>query len=246
MTSKNIWIIGASSGIGAALARQLAKRGHKIALSARRAGALEELKEQLNGDGHLAIPVDAGDLQNIEDGFDILKSKWNHVDSVIFMAGLYTPSAIIDIDMTEAQKIMQVNFMGAMYTVKTVLPALLEQGMGQIALCSSVAGYRGLPNSQPYGASKAAMINYTESLRAEHGKTLDIKMINPGFVETRLTDKNNFKMPMRITPEKAAVYIAKGLEKSSFDIHFPKKFTYLVKLLAALPAWLYFKIMTQG
>ncbi len=243
-TSQKIWIIGASSGIGAALAKELAKRGHKIALSARRDEPLSDLKEIMpNRDDHLVMPVDASHAKKIQKCYSEIKDEWGEIDRVIYMAGLYTPNAIADMELDTAEKIIQVNLMGALYTVDTVLKSFLEKKSGQIALCASVAGYRGLPNSQPYGASKAGLINYAESLRAEYGKIIDIKMINPGFVETRLTDKNDFKMPMKITSEKAAIYIADGLETKSFDIHFPKRFTFFVKLLSLLPNWLYFPII---
>ena len=123
------------------------------------------------------------------------------------------------------------------------LPILRSQGYGQLVLCGSVAGYRGLPNGQPYSATKAALINLAESLRAEE-RVLDIKVINPGFVRTALTDKNTFKMPMRIEPEEAARIIAEKLQTNCFEIHFPKRFTFFAKLIALLPAWLYFRCLS--
>ena len=129
--------------------------------------------------------------------------------------------------------------------IETVLPLLLAQGGGQITLCASVAGYRGLPKSQPYGATKAGLINIAESLAAEVPKQIDVRVINPGFVESRLTDKNDFKMPMRISPEKAAKAIADGLNKPGFEIHFPKAFTRIMKLLSYLPNSLYFALMRR-
>lgn len=240
---KNIWIIGASSGIGKALAIELGKRGHSLALSARRADPLSDIVVTLPKANHLVIPLDVADQKTIEKGLEDIQSQWQKIDSVIFMAGLYTPMALAEIDIQKTQQIIDINLMGAYRVLNVILPILKKHGHGQIALCASVSGYRGLPNAQPYGSTKAAMINLAESLRAEEGNMLDIKVINPGFVKTRLTDKNDFDMPMRITPEKAAIYIAKGLEKSGFDIHFPKRFTLIVKTLTFLPSWLYFKIV---
>jgi short-subunit dehydrogenase len=131
---------------------------------------------------------------------------------------------------------------GAFNAVHAVLPILKSQAHGQFVLCGSVAGYCGLPNGQPYSATKAGVINLAESLRAEEGH-LDIKVINPGFVRTPLTDKNNFKMPMMIEPEEAAKIIVKGLQSKKFEIHFPKRFTFLMKILSVLPDFLYFKII---
>jgi len=157
------------------------------------------------------------------------------------MAALYDPSPLSKMDIATTRKMVDVNLMGMFNVVHAVLPLLTKQGFGQLALCGSVAGYRGLPNGQPYSATKAAVINLAETLRLEHPE-LDVRLISPGFVRTPLTDKNDFDMPMMIEPDVAAKALADGLLASGFEIHFPKKFTFLLKLLRVLPNAVYFKL----
>jgi NADP-dependent 3-hydroxy acid dehydrogenase YdfG len=237
------WILGASSGIGAALARELASRGERVCVSARNAEALAALVASLPGTGHLALPVDVSDAGALKAASDSIWRDGGRIDRVIFMAGLYTPMELAALDLAETERIVKVNLLGAFYLVAAVLPHLTAQGNGQLALCASVAGYRGLPGGQPYGATKAGLINLAESLRAEQGKILDIRVINPGFVESRLTEKNTFRMPMQISAEQAATAIANGLHGRAFEIHFPKGFTLIMKLLRLLPSWLYFRVV---
>lgn len=240
---KHVWIIGASSGIGRALAIELAHRGAVLALSARSVEKLEALNEELEG-RHIVCPVDASDLASVQKCLASVQKSFSHIDSVINLAALYDPGRLDDLDIKRTRTLVDVNVMGMFNLIDTILPVLKNQGRGQCALCGSVAGFKGLPNGQPYSATKAAVINLAETLKAENAD-LDIKIINPGFVRTPLTDKNDFDMPMMIEPEEAAKAIADGLLKKSFEIHFPKKFTYMVKALKFLPAPLYFKIARQ-
>lgn len=239
---KYTWIIGASEGIGAALAHSLAEKGEVLCLSARSEVGLQEVQKTLSGDGHIVMPFDAANRQALAKAHEDIRAAWPRIDRVIFMAGLYTPTSFGQIDLDEAEKIITVNLTSVFYLVETILSKMQAQGSGQIAICGSVAGYVGLPNSQPYGASKAGLINLVESLRAEVGDVLDIKLINPGFVETRLTDKNDFDMPSRITATEAGEIIARELDTKKFEIHFPKRFTYLMKIISNLPYWLYFHV----
>lgn len=240
---KNIWIIGASSGIGYALAKELSQRGARLLLSARSTDKLEGLKSELRKD-HLAYPLDISDIQNTQQASETAQKELGHIDSIIVLAALYEPARLDDMDIEKTRRIVDVNLMGTFNIIHTALPVLLSQGYGQLALCGSVAGFRGLPNGQPYSATKAAIINLAESLKAENPH-LDIKLINPGFVRTPLTDKNNFDMPMMIEPEEAAKAIAEGLLRKNFEIHFPKKFTFWMNLLRLMPNSLYFKITPQ-
>ena len=144
------------------------------------------------------------------------------------------------------RKIIETNLLSVFNILEVVVPVLRSQNQrSQLAICASAAGYVGLPGSQPYGSSKAGLIHLVESLKAEYGKSIDIKLINPGFVESRLTDKNEFYMPFRITAEKAAKRISSGLNSRKFEIHFPKRFTYLMKLVAFLPYSIYFFFFRQ-
>ena len=239
---KHIWIIGAGSGIGRALAGELSRRGATLALSSRGTAALESLRHEL-GDRHVVCPLDVTDLDAVIRAAAAIAAGFPSLDSVIFMAGAYRPMAPDKMDMAVAHGIIDTNFKGALNTVHAVLPVFARQRTGQIALCGSVAGYRGLPNSQPYSATKAAVINFAESLRADRSLSyIDVKLICPGFVRTPMTDKNSFAMPMMIEPEEAARAIANGLQSRSFEIHFPKRMTLIMKLLKIMPSPLYFRL----
>ncbi|HTK85748.1 MAG TPA: SDR family NAD(P)-dependent oxidoreductase [Patescibacteria group bacterium] len=239
-----IWIIGASSGIGRALAKELAARGAIIVLSARDSVALIDLKAEL-GVQHAVFPLDVTDDESVADVAETVTDS-GRIDSVIFMAGQYKPGAVAEMDLDTAHMIVEVNLNGALNVVNAILPRMIEQKAGQIALCGSVAGYCGLPRGQPYSATKAALINFAESLRTEvAGSGIDVKIINPGFVHTPMTDQNDFKMPMVIETDEAARAIADGLTRSAFEIHFPKRFTFLMKVLRLLPAALYFPLAAR-
>ena len=239
-----VWIIGASSGIGRATAIELAAQGAILALSARSEDKLNALQAEL-GEQHLVLPLDVTDAQAVVNTLARVQATFPRLDRVIFMAAIYDPTPFTQLEITAVQQMITINLIGAVNLVHAVLPVLRQQGAGQLVLCGSVAGYRGLPNSQPYSATKAALINLAESLRAAE-RALDIKVINPGFVRTALTDKNDFNMPMIIDVEQAAKTIAKELLTKRFEIHFPKRFTYLMKLLALLPAWAYFGVVSKS
>jgi short-subunit dehydrogenase len=237
---QHIWIIGASSGIGKALAVELAAQGAVLALSARSKNGLDALNKNLGGRHHV-FPMDISDTNAVMKTAQAIQTVFPNLDSVISMAAIYNPTTLDNLDMAETRKIVDVNLNGAFNIVYATLPIFKAQQSGQLALCGSVAGYRGLPGGQPYSATKAAVINLAESLKAENPH-LDIKIINPGFVRTPLTDKNNFKMPMMIEPEEAAKAIANGLRSKCFEIHFPKRFTYIMKLVRFLPYVPYFAL----
>lgn len=230
-----VWIIGASSGIGAALACELAGRGAVLALSARSHDKLEQLQQSL-GKAHKVFPLDVTDNVAVQGAADKVKAAFGHIDRIVFLAAAYTPMKIDTLDLAATQDIIAINLMGAFNLVQAALPLLKAQGnKGQLALCGSVAGYIGLPGGQPYSATKAAIINLAETLRAECGDVIDIRLISPGFVRTPLTDKNNFQMPLMIETEQAGTEIADGLLSRRFEIHFPPKFTAILKILQLLP-----------
>lgn len=230
-----VWIIGASSGIGCALARELSARGAILALSARRKDELEKLNDEL-GNRHKVFVLDSSDAAMTLRTAQAIRAGFGRIDRVIFLAAAYAPMKLDALDIVATKGIVDINLAGAFNLVHAVLPILKTQKPhGQLALCGSVAGYIGLPGGQPYSATKAAIINLAESLHAECKDSIDIKLINPGFVRTALTDKNNFKMPAMIEPEQAAKDIAEGLLSRRFEIHFPKRFTFFLKLLRLLP-----------
>jgi short-subunit dehydrogenase len=231
---ENIWIIGASSGIGKELAIQLDSLGANLILSARSENKLNNLNKDLN-DKHKVYPLDVGDVDEVKKTISKIKRLKSNLDRVIFLPALYNPASIEDMDLKFMSQLVDVNLKSVFYTVNLLLPLFKKQKSGQIAICGSVAGYTGLANGQPYSATKAAVINLTETLYLESPDYLDIKLISPGFVETPMTDKNNFKMPMIITPKKTAGYIIKGLNRNRFEIDFPKTFTFLLKIVSILP-----------
>ena len=235
---KKIWIIGASSGIGAALADELSRRGANLILSARRKDELERISSKFSRPATIA-PADVSDAQSLKD----LAQTHGPFDSVIFLAALYNPGLVENMNIDESSLMVDINIKGALNTIDAVYPGMRQAQKGQIVFCGSVAGYCGLPNSQPYSLTKAAIISLAQSLHVEAERhNIDIKLISPGFVRTPLTDKNDFDMPMIIEPEEAARIIADGLTASTFEIHFPRKFTWIVKFLSALPYPFFFKI----
>jgi short-subunit dehydrogenase len=171
-----------------------------------------------------------------------LRNTWGIPDMVIYNAGAYDPMPATAFDLARVEQMIDVNLMGAVRVLHQIVEDM-QATRGTIALVGSVAGYRGLPKAMGYGLSKAALIHLAENLRQDAGKDgLRVQIINPGFVKTRLTEKNEFAMPCCITAEEAARYMVRGLEKGIYEIHFPKRFTLLLKLLGLLPARLYFWI----
>jgi short-subunit dehydrogenase len=238
---KHVWIIGAGSGIGRALALELSRRGARLSLSGRNAERLDAVNQEAGG-AHFIAPFDAADPAATVTAFAAVRQQ-GEIDALIFLAGQYQPMRLDTLDLAACRDIVITNLLGPLNTIGTVLPTFLQRKAGQIALCASVAGYRGLPAGQPYGATKAGLINLTESLRAEtRGTGVDVRLIDPGFVRTPMTDKNSFHMPMMIEPEEAALAIANGLLSHAFEIHFPRRFTWMMKVLQCLPYWLYFKL----
>jgi short-subunit dehydrogenase len=230
-----VWIIGASSGIGLALAHELSDRGATLALSARRKDELENLKIKL-GERHKVFTLDVTDAGIMMRTAHAIRAAFGRIDRIIFLAAAYAPMKMEAIDITISHKIIDINIAGAFNLIHASIPIMKEQKTcSQIALCGSVAGYIGLPGGQPYSATKAAIANLAESLYSECQGFIDVKLISPGFVRTSLTDKNDFAMPMIIEPQQAARAIADGLLSEAFEIHFPKKFTILMKILRLLP-----------
>ena len=241
--AQKIWIIGASSGIGRALAFELASRGATLALSGRSESKLHTLNNELGGKHHV-FSLDVRDVDGFQETAQSIQKIFSRLDRVIFMAAVYEPERLEQMDIKAAHQMVDINLKGALNAIYAVLPVFQSQINGQLVLCGSVAGYRGLPNGQPYCATKAAIISLAETLYIENPE-LDIKVINPGFVRTPLTDKNDFKMPMMIEPQQAAIAIAKGLKSRKSEIHFPKKFTYIMKFIKLLPAFLYLRLVRR-
>jgi len=242
---KNIWITGASSGIGKALTLKFAEEGWQVAISARRENLLNELSE-LNKNIS-SFPLDVNNKDKCKETFEQIIKKYQNIDICFFSTGTWDPKKEKDIDIEQIEHVMKVNFFGTLNCIKTVEQYFKDKKSGHISIVSSVAGYRGLPNSTGYGASKAALNNLAESLYFDFGRqNVRVSLVSPGFIKTPMTDKNEFKMPFLKTPEFAAEKIYNGLVNgSSFEIDFPKELTLILKLLKILPNRLYLYIIKK-
>lgn len=242
-TTKTAWLVGASEGIGAALAPRLAAECGHVVISARNEEKLRLLAAQLPAGRVTVAALDITDTQSVRAAWEQMRQSDRIPDMVIYNAGTYAPMAATAFDLAKAEQMMDVNFHGALRVLSMVLPAFIARDSGHIALVGSVAGYRGLPGAIGYGASKAALIHLAENLKADLAATIKVQIINPGFVKTRLTDMNDFPMPCIISPEQAADFMMKGLKGDAFEIHFPKRFSLMLKFLSLLPNGLYFRLL---
>ncbi len=238
---RTAWLVGASTGIGRALASALHARGARVVVSARKAEALNAFVAE--HPGALALPMDVTDLPGVKAATQQILSQGN-LDCMVYCAGHYREMTATAFDLPDMLRHSQINYEGALHLLDAVLPHFLARSKvgstgsfnGHISLISSVAGYRGLPKSLAYGPTKAALINLAETLYLDlHEQGIGVSLINPGFVDTPLTEQNKFTMPALISTEEAALEILRGWEKGEFEIHFPKRFTYVMKLLQLLP-----------
>mgnify|MGYP001332061374 FL=1 len=243
---KIIWITGASSGIGKALAIKFAEKGWTVAASARRENLLEDLNK-FNPNIY-SFPLDVTEIENCKLIANKIIEKFGGIDICVFGTGMHDPKSEKRFNLNKIREIMEVNYFGTMNSINSIYEYFSEKKNGQISIISSVAGYRGLPAAGAYCASKAALTSYAESLNFDMKmKNVRVSLISPGFIKTPMTDQNDFPMPMIKSPEFAANEIFKGLtEKKSFEIHFPKAFTYFLKFLQILPSSIYFKLVSKG
>ena len=248
--NKVLWITGAGKGIGRAVALKYASEGWVVAVSSRTEKDLLKLKDESkflsNTDLIHCFPMDITSKESYQETYNIIKSQFSIPTQIIFNAGTHLPSPIQKFSSKLHQNLIDINYIGTVYGIETVLPDLLSKNNGHIGIVASVAGYRGLPKSSAYGASKAALINLCESLNIElDNKNIFISLINPGFVKTPLTDKNKFPMPFLISADEAASKIYKGMEDKKFEITFPRFFVFLLKFLRVIPYSMYFKIIKK-
>ena len=243
---KNIWITGASSGIGKALAIKFANEGWQVAASARRESLLKELSNQYTN--IQSFPLDVTDSDKCKSVFKDILEKFENIEICVFGTGIYDKKSEKKFNLEKIKKIMEVNFFGTMNSINSVYDYFGQRKVGQISIISSVAGYRGLPAAGAYCASKSALTSFAESLHFEmKRKNVRVSLISPGFIKTPMTDQNDFPMPMIKSPEFAADQIYNGLiKKSGFEIHFPKVFTFFMKFLRILPNIFYFKFLEKG
>ena len=225
MTKKTIWITGGSTGIGRALAIKFAKKGWNVAVSARRVELLSELSNSYENIS--AFPLDVTDKFKCKEVFSEIKNKFENID------------------IEQMENVFKINFFGTVNSIKAVEKYFRDKKDGIITIVSSIAGYRGLPNSTGYGPSKSALNNLAESLYFDFKRSnVRICLVSPGFIKTPMTDKNDFKMPFLKTTEYAAEKIYDGLiNKNTFEIHFPKALTITLKILSFLPSKIYFGLV---
>jgi short-subunit dehydrogenase len=235
---KTVWLVGASSGIGQATAHALHEAGAKVVVSARNGAALEAFVAA--HPGAQALVLDASDAVAVKIAAQSLLAQ-GPLDLMMYCAGYYREQRATGFDLADMLRHQQVNYVGALYVLDAVLPAMLQRGSGHLSLVGSVAGYRGLPQSLAYGPTKAALINLAETLYLDlQASGVGVSLVNPGFVETPLTAGNQFSMPALISPAQAATEILAGWARGQFEIHFPKRFTLWMKTLRVLPYALYF------
>jgi NAD(P)-dependent dehydrogenase (short-subunit alcohol dehydrogenase family) len=246
MAERVVWIVGASSGIGRALALRMARDGWRVAASARSVEALEALAQDSQGwiSAHLLDVTDEAAVAGVA------ATVWRDVgaiDLAVFAAGRHIPVDAAAFEVEPFRQLVEINFMGVVYGLAGVVPRMVERGVGHIAVVSSIAGYRGLPTASAYGATKAALNNMTEALKFDlEPKGIKVQLVCPGFVRTPMTDKNPFPMPFLMEPEDAAEAFYRGLQGSVFEINFPRRFTFMMNLLCALPHRLYMAVTRWG
>jgi len=237
-TGRSVWLIGASSGIGRATAHALHALGARVVVSARSAEGLQAFVD--SHPGATAVVLDVQQTDAVQEAARYVQ-RHQGLDVVIYCAGYYKAQRATRFDLSDMLVHQDINYVGALRVLDAVLPALLHQGFGHLSVLSSVAGYRGLPQSLAYGPTKAALINLTETLYLDLApKGIGVSLVNPGFVETPLTAQNEFHMPALLTPEQAASAMLRGWAKGAFEIHYPKRFTWWLKLLRVLPYRWYF------
>jgi NAD(P)-dependent dehydrogenase (short-subunit alcohol dehydrogenase family) len=237
---RTVWLVGASTGIGRATASALHAAGARVVVSARQAELLGAFVAE--HPGSVALPLDVMDVT----GLHAAVARVGQVDLCVYCAGYYRPMSATAFDLAEAKRHLDINYVGALNLLDALLPRLQRQRGGHVSLISSVAGYRGLPKALAYGPSKAALSHLAEALYLDlHPLGIGVSVIHPGFVKTPMTAQNDFHMPAEISPEQAAQAMLAGWAAGRFEIHFPKRFTWLMKALRLLGDGAYFSLVSR-
>ncbi|MEM6477510.1 MAG: SDR family NAD(P)-dependent oxidoreductase [Pseudomonadota bacterium] len=236
---KRYWLVGASEGLGRALALTMARAGAEVIVSARSKDRLDALVSEM-GSGQ-AVPCDVTDQASV----DAAVKDIGEVDGIVYLAGVYWPMSSKKWDAEKATQMVEINMMGAFRTIGAVMPQMLERDSGHIVITGSLSGFRGLPKTVGYGASKAAVMYLAEGMYADLKTTgIDVQVINPGFIKTRLTDKNNFRMPFIMEPEAAADAFFDHMKLGGFKKSFPRVFSWLFRVSQFWPDWLYYRVFS--
>lgn len=245
-SGKRVWLTGATSGIGRALAYRLHELGAEVIVTARRETLLRDLQTELDQDRCHVFAGDVTDLDSMKRIAAEITATIGSIDIAIPNAGTHVFTVPEKFDSQEYLGLMNINFGGMLHCIEAVLPEMMKEGRGIIAPIASLAGYRGLPRAGAYGASKAAMIHFLESIRFHlQPLGIGIVIVNPGFVKTPLTDKNDFRMPFLVSAEYAAREICKGIMRGKREVAFPYLFSRILKLCRMLPAPLYERIINK-
>jgi len=235
---KTYWLIGASEGLGAALARQMSRAGVQLILSARSEDALTRLAVDLPGPARV-LPLDVTD----SDAVTRAAAEAGEIDGMVYLAGAYWPFGAKGWNAEQAETMGEVNFLGSLRAVGAILPGMQARGRGHVVLTGSLTAYGGLPGAAPYVATKAGIMALAESLRCDLRRTdIDVQLLNPGYIRTRLTAKNDFAMPGMMEPEDAARICFEHMNSDSFSRAFPTWFSFLFRGARFLPGWLYFRL----
>lgn len=238
---KRYWLVGASEGLGLALARQISAAGAEVILSARSAAGLEQAVAQMPGRAR-AVAVDVADSASVAKAAEAV----GEVDGVVFLAGVYWPMKAQDWNAEQVEAMCNVNFTGCARVIGAALPSMVARGAGHIVLTGSLSGFRGLPGANGYGPSKAGVMAMAETLYADlRGSGVTVQLANPGFIRTRLTEKNDFAMPFLMEPEAAAQEMFELMQTEQFKANFPAAFSWLFRLAQFLPDWAYYRIFAR-
>ena len=235
---KRYWIIGASAGLGRAVAAEISKTGAEVILSARNESDLKALAADLPGPASV-VPLDVSDPASVAHA----ALEAHAPDGMVYLAGVYWPMPAGEFDGDRAARMIDINLTGAARVLGHVLPPMIARGSGHLVFTGSLSGFRGLPRASGYGASKAGMMSMAETLYADlRGTGVDVQLINPGFVKSRLTDKNDFSMPFIMAPEDAARLYVEHMGTRDFARNFPRHFAALFRLSQFLPDWAYYRL----
>jgi NADP-dependent 3-hydroxy acid dehydrogenase YdfG len=238
-TGQRWWIVGASEGLGRALAQEMSKAGAELILSARSADKLADVVASLPGKAR-AVTIDVSDSASVR----AAAVEAGPVDGVVHMAAVYWPMTVQDWDADKVETMCDVNFTGAARVMGAVVPGMVKRGRGQIVLTGSLSGFRGLPGAIGYGASKSGVMHLAETMRADlQGTGVEVQLVNPGFIRTRLTDMNTFRMPFIMEPEEAAKRFFAQMNRRSFAANFPTLFSLVFRGAQFLPDWMYYRLM---
>lgn len=238
---KRYWLIGGSEGLGLALAKKLSGAGAKVILSGRDEARLAAAVAEMPGRAE-AVPVDVCSDESIRAALE----KIGDVDGIVFNAGAYWPMTAQEWDRKAVEAMFDTNLMGLVRLVSAVLPGMIERDRGHLVVTGSIAGFRGLPGAIGYAASKAGVVSLAESLYADlRGTGVEIQLVNPGFIRTRMTDRNKFRMPFIMEPDAAAQAMFEHMCSDNFRLNFPTLFSSFFRFAQLLPDGLFFRLVGQ-